>query len=513
LEKQEVKLKPLPCACVLAGDTQKLRHLHYLTRNKEDINLKRLVLLTLSLVMILSVFAGCAGSPPASSAPAPAPAAPAPAAPAPAAPEPAAPAAPEAPAAAPEAPPELSGDLRFSWWGNEARSEATIKAIEQYEAMNPGVTITPEYSTIDGFYNKLMTQIAGNNAPDIMSVNVEWLPVIAQQGGFMDLTNLVDVSTHNEQVAQTGYIDGKLYGVGISLNANVVYYNQTQADELGITVPQDGMTWDQFIAICQEVYEKSGKKTYGMVDLRMVMGQETWAPALLKTKFGLAPPYPWTDEKVIMTGKDITDYMAFLGNMPEGVVQPPELSATIMSHVETMISKRETFFHFEYSGTFSMVQAQTTDVLNMIEWPTDKAGPGNAVSARPGMQLSVFSGSKFQDVGVDFIDYFANSPEAGKILTTVRGVLPSSTQREAVMNEPGLLSENDQKIFAITDKVYSKGVDPFYAGPVGAGTLFSENNLVPVGHKVAFGEMTPEEAGAEFDRLVVEVLANASANA
>ena len=40
--------------------------------------------------------------------------------------------------------------LRFRWWGGDARNEATIKVIEQFEALNPNVTIEYEPGSADG---------------------------------------------------------------------------------------------------------------------------------------------------------------------------------------------------------------------------------------------------------------------------------------------------------------------------------------------------------------------------
>jgi multiple sugar transport system substrate-binding protein len=399
-----------------------------------------------------------------------------------------------------------TNEIRFAWWGNELRNEATLNAIKAYEAKHPGTKIVPEYSTIDGFYNKLMAQIAAGNPPDVFSNNAEWLAAIYEADGMLDITDLADVSTHNPMVNQACSINGRLYGVGVSLNANVIYYNQSQANELGIQMPADNYTWNDLVAICQDVYTKSNGKTYGMVDLRMVNGLETWIPAFNKTHDGKEPPFPWTDKDMLVTGDDIASFMDFFNKVPKGVIMPPDEVATLSSHVDVPIASRKTFLGFDYSGTFGMYQSQTQDELNMIEYPNDGKGKGNAVSARPGIILSVYSKSKHKDLALDFINWFANDPEAGKILKTVRGVLPSSAQREAVLADPALLSDLDKKIFAITDKVYRKSVDPFYPGPAGTNTLFGDNYLKAIGQEVGFGRITPAVAGERFEAMKKEVL-------
>ena len=58
--------------------------------------------------------------------------------------------------------------LRFAWWGGEARHNATLKAIEKYQELNPNVTIEPEYGGFDGYQQKLITQLSGQSAADII---------------------------------------------------------------------------------------------------------------------------------------------------------------------------------------------------------------------------------------------------------------------------------------------------------------------------------------------------------
>ena len=66
--------------------------------------------------------------------------------------------------------------LRFSWWGGDARHEATMKVIEQFEELHPNITIEPEYGSSDGYNDKLATQLAGGTAPDIIQIDPAFLP-------------------------------------------------------------------------------------------------------------------------------------------------------------------------------------------------------------------------------------------------------------------------------------------------------------------------------------------------
>jgi multiple sugar transport system substrate-binding protein len=409
------------------------------------------------------------------------------------------------PASSGPAPGSLSGTIRFSWWGNETRNNATLEAIRLYESLHPGVTITPEYSAVDGYATKMLAQVAAGNAPDIFTMSAENLPQYVDVKGVLDLTGKIDVSTHNPMIVDACSINGRMYGVNLSLNANVIYYNKTQADELGIRMPTGDYTWDDLVQILAEVYEKSGGKTYGMVDLRMVKAMETFVPAWNMTHRGKEPPFPWTNTEFLMTGADVAAFMDYFNQVPAGVLLPPAETATLASQIDSPIASRKTFLAFDYTGTFAMYQSQTKDNLEMIQYPNNRKGKGAAVSARPGLIESVFTGSKNQALAIDFLQWISSDPAAGKILKTVRGVLPSSRQVEAVLADPAALSEVDKKVFAITNAIYQGTVNPFSAGFL-VGNIWDETHMMATGSEVAFGRITPEEAGRRFEEYVKDAM-------
>jgi ABC-type glycerol-3-phosphate transport system substrate-binding protein len=114
--------------------------------------------------------------------------------------------------AAPAQSGQLSGEIRFSWRGTEIRNNATIQAIEYYQSRHPETRVVPEFAAFDGYYNKLMAQIAAGNAPDIYTSNAEWLPAIYEVNGLADITGKIDVSGHNPMVAAACSINGKMLG-------------------------------------------------------------------------------------------------------------------------------------------------------------------------------------------------------------------------------------------------------------------------------------------------------------
>ena len=78
--------------------------------------------------------------------------------------------------------------LRMTWWGSQTRHDLTTKVIKLFEEKHPGITIKPEYSGWDGYFDKLTTQVAGSNAPDIVQMDYAFLTDFARRGALLDLT-------------------------------------------------------------------------------------------------------------------------------------------------------------------------------------------------------------------------------------------------------------------------------------------------------------------------------------
>ena len=63
--------------------------------------------------------------------------------------------------------------LRFMWWGGDARNEATLAVIDQYEKLHPEIRIEAEMNSDQGYIDKVSTMLANGTAPDILQQNVD----------------------------------------------------------------------------------------------------------------------------------------------------------------------------------------------------------------------------------------------------------------------------------------------------------------------------------------------------
>ena len=128
--------------------------------------------------------------------------------------------------------------LRFSWWGGEARHEATIAAAELYMEKNPNVKIEFEYSGWDGYKDKLVTQLSGGTAPDIMQVNYDWIYDLRKQDQYFsdprDFEGILDLSGFSETAYNGCWVDEELQGLPSGLSVTTLIVDKPFFEEHGL---------------------------------------------------------------------------------------------------------------------------------------------------------------------------------------------------------------------------------------------------------------------------------------
>lgn len=396
-------------------------------------------------------------------------------------------------------------ELRVSWWGSETRHRNTIEAIKLYEELNQNVKIIAEYSGFEGYRNKLFAQIMAGNAPDIFTTVMEWYPDLLEADGMVDLTGMIDVSGHNSKYVEACSYEDKMYGVNLSVNSMIMIQNLTLLEELDIKpLPlEEAYTWDDLAAKFKEVYEKSNGKTYGAPD--PTVNREGMGFDELKyygyTKLGVDKPFPFDNEKFTVTKDEIQDFLQFFDDLRKiKAVAPVELSSMNDFSANNLLIQRLVVYEWNWAGTFGRYQDQTRDELQPIPMPVGPNGESGDM-ARPGLIFSIAKNTKHVEEAAKFIEWFTTSPEAALILKNCRGVLPTTTQREALLGSEEILSETDKKVMTVVDESLKRELKLAYAGPGGYGDLgpiiFPE-----IGQRIAFDQISVEDGAEEFMKAI-----------
>jgi len=149
-------------------------------------------------------------------------------------------------------------------YNNEERA-VFLSLIEEFQAANPGITIDPVNIPFDGLEPKILTALATNTAPDIVRVDVGFLPKLAMRGAVhpLDEYATADVTDELRPVTLASCrIDGHLYGMPDQVNGLCLFYHKELFAEAGLDPEDPPETWEEFVEYAEKITDKD-KGIYG----------------------------------------------------------------------------------------------------------------------------------------------------------------------------------------------------------------------------------------------------------
>ncbi|MCA9886264.1 MAG: extracellular solute-binding protein, partial [Anaerolineae bacterium] len=132
--------------------------------------------------------------------------------------------------------PEYTGgpaELRMGWWGNDDRAERTLAVIALFEEAYPDITVIGEPNGGAGDHFQILdTQLAANNAPDIIQFGGNWPDYTQYLEPFNDYLGaqlMIDTPETFDQAAliPATDADGNIYAISLGTNTLVLAYNKT----------------------------------------------------------------------------------------------------------------------------------------------------------------------------------------------------------------------------------------------------------------------------------------------
>jgi multiple sugar transport system substrate-binding protein len=387
-------------------------------------------------------------------------------------------------------------ELRMAWWGSQSRHDLTMKAIKLFEQKHPEITIKPEYSGYDGYFDKFSTQVAGGNAPDLIQMDYAFVGDYAKRGTLLDLGPYVQskdlrVENHDPKMIKAGSVDNKLYAVTLGVNAPGVVYNSSVFKELGIQEPKESWTWKQFNEMAVQISKAKGNGFYGSTD---VSGTTNIFEVMVRQNGNAL----FNEGKLGATQADITTWFTMWEELRKnGGSVPSEVTAAMTNALETRpLALGKAAMDFVWSNqivAFQKTMKNQNDKLKIQVIPHMEAEKKNGEYLKPSMFISAYAKSKYPKEAAMVIDFLVNDPEAAKILGSERGVPVNSQIREQLK---ATLTETDQMVFDFIDTVsaHSSDIDPPY--PQGYAEI--DKSFKTSSEQIAFGQGKMDQVINQF---------------
>jgi len=166
--------------------------------------------------------------------------------------------------------------LRFMYWGDVQEIEIITNLVNQFEK-DTKIKVSAERAPSGPPYmEKVLTQFAGGNPPDVLFVEVNNFKKFAEKGVLEDLTPYLEKETAFKkkdfypQIIDRFTINNSLYVLPRDIAPIcVVYYNKKLFDEAGVKYPTDDWTWADLVKKGQKLTKKDANGIYtqfGFVD-------------------------------------------------------------------------------------------------------------------------------------------------------------------------------------------------------------------------------------------------------
>ena len=381
--------------------------------------------------------------------------------------------------------------LRFMWWGGEARHEATLEVIDMFTDQNPHIRITAEYSGWDGYSQRVITQMAGQVAPDIIQMPTDAFRTFMMQGvEFFPLDQgLIDTSGFSQDFLEANLVhNGVLMGLPTgSAGMATFFYNGEFLDYHNI--PRDTeWNWDNLVHYGRLVQERNP-------DHFLVAGEIQLMPRqyLIQTEGAFVS----TDFYMEATRDGmVRTFQRMRQLLDEGVVQPVEETVLYASAADnTRWVTGRAGMYFGHASTVALIDNGNFELGITTIQAVDAVDSGYLAGAPQYMVIPVFSAHP--EEAAMFLDFFFNDPDAIRVLSDTRGVQPTVYGRQ-LMFEAGM---GHPLMFQALEIV---NANPSMV--VNVTTPEMNSVFDSAAEQVFFGVATPERAADDFMREIEEVL-------
>ncbi|TDO43187.1 multiple sugar transport system substrate-binding protein [Kribbella sp. VKM Ac-2527] len=384
--------------------------------------------------------------------------------------------------------------LRFTWWGGDTRTKLTQQAIDAYQKDHPNVKIKGEFGEWSGYWDKLATTVAANDAPDIIQMDEKYLREYADRGALLDLKKAegLDTGKFENDTLSAGEFDGGLYGLNAGINSFAIVANPAVFKAAGVALPDDTTwTWDDYNRIAAELSTKLNGKGWG-----------TGAPGTNEAALNLWARQHgeslWTpDGKLGVSPGQVTAFYQNLLKLRDAKAIPSaEFVSQDMNAAldQGAMATGKLAMSWMWSNQLNAMSKAAGQELKLLRVPSvEGKASANGSYYKGSMFWSISSRSKHQKEAAEFVNYLANSTAAGSILLAERGVPPNTEIRAAVT--PKLAPADAASAKFIQDIGKELG-NPSPAPPVGGGQV--EKIIQRYTTEVLFGRQTPDKAAQGF---------------
>lgn len=320
--------------------------------------------------------------------------------------------------------------IKFSWWGNDARHIYTLEGVDSFQNSNTNVEVDCRYGEWNGFEKRNKVWMESHTEADVMQINYAWLAQYSPDGeGYYDLYELadyIDLDNFDETDLAFGEVDGKLNAISIAYNSSMMFANKKVYDKYGLEIPE---TWDDYFRAA-EVMSKDGVYPLGMVKKHVFL--------MLMSYYEQEKGKPFFNEDGTLAAskEDIKMLLEFYCSLLEKKVLVPIDQFEQEMFVNGQVGSCA--FWVSDAGTYCQSAADQGQDINIAPYPTMKNAKSSGRYIKPATMYAISKNTESPVEAAMLLNFLLNSDEMAMLQKTEKGV-PISKSAYACLDENGEL--------------------------------------------------------------------------
>lgn len=378
--------------------------------------------------------------------------------------------------------------LRFAWWGSTARHEMTQQVLDAFTEAHPDVTVTGEPGDFSGYFDRLATQTAAGDAPDIISLGGAYVAEYAQRGALLDLgevTEQLDLGSFMDDTAVTnGQVEGTQYAATTGVNALAMMANPAVFEKAKIDIPDDtSWSWEEYADLAAELTAKTPDGTYGSSGTLTHDSIDCWARQRGESLYT-------PDGELGLTLETITGLFELSKRLVDTKAAPPPTLITELDgapNEQTLMGTNRAATMLTWSNGLGALSTASGQQLRLLDVPGEAGHPG--LWLQSSQYFAIYAKSAHPEQAATLINFMVNSDEAGAIVKTDRGVPASAEVRTAITDD---LDAAGKAEVAYIDHQSTKDLQQLVIGPAGSTAVADITTRAL--SEVMFGRTSPSAA-------------------
>lgn len=314
----------------------------------------------------------------------------------------------------------------IEYWHTYSDAEERVLLDEikpLFEEEYPHIELSITRMPYEGLKQQVIAGVAGDAAPDLMRMDIVWVPEFAQMGALKKVSDLDGFEAIRNQVfegpLETNQYNGEYYGLPLNTNTKVAIYNKNLMEELGITSPPK--TFAELEELSKQLVAAGHQPGIG------ISGTGAWSVL----------PYFWS------LGGRLTndDYTRIEGEMnsPESV---QALETIVRWHEQGLVAptilggepstwdgmqNHEYFMIDDGPWFYSILEAEADDDFDVMRDTVRAlmpAGDGGSRSVIGGENLVIFTNSKHPEEAWTFVQWMLSEEPQKRMGKT--GMIPTN---------------------------------------------------------------------------------------